>query len=485
MSGRLFVAGALVVLAAAGAARPARAQPSLASTAAWEHLGQDMPTGPDDFAFTGDAAGPTVWTLDGYGLRKLDPGGGTWTTVDHRLSAGLLHFDLFGSPPDTLFAGGVLHRSVDGGRTFREVTSPVATEGRLDSDGALARIPRGAPFAGRLVAGDPDFDGDAVVETAFVYSDDGGDTWTRAMASPQLSPFRMHAFRSGRVLAAGFYGAVLSDDGGRNFRTAPDLYESTRVSFDLTHMAVLGGFATGRAGDSAEGRVLIVGTQAGRSGDQVWASDDEGTSWRRVRTFAPESSSWGGLTAVPASAGGGPGWAVATSGYGIVSATVDGGGTWAVVGQVPEVGFINGRSNYVTATAVGPDGRLYVGTSRIGNEDSWSWKSKSRVADAIRLIVAGEAAPESDSEPVGVSMSLRPNPVAGRAEVVLSLAEAQDVRAVVHDALGRELAVIHAGLLAAGEQAVSVDTSAWPPGVYVVRVTAGGRVVSARLTVVR
>ena len=487
MSGRLLAASALVVLVVA--AGPVRAQIALTDSAAWERLGPDDSISPYDFAFTGDALDPTVWIIDVYGLMRLSPSGGAWTTVARRPFDGFLHFDLFGSPPDTLFGGGAsLYRSVDGARTFREVISPAGgNHGAISPDGALDRLPRGAPFGGRLVAGDADQN-----VPAFVYSDDGGDTWTRAETSPQVLPFRMHAFRSGRVLAAGFIGAVLSDDGGRTFRAVSGLYVSTPVSFDLTHMAVLGGFATGRAGDSTEGRVLIVGTQAGRSGKQVWASDDEGTSWRRVRAFPSESSSWGGLTAVPASAGGGPGWAVATSGRGVVSATVDGGETWAVAGQVPGVGFVNNRYVRVSATAIGPDGRLYAGTMGTGNGGTWSWRSKGRVADAIRLVVAGEAAPESEPERAGLGISVRPNPAAGRVDVVVSLAEvsdpargAQDVQVVVLDALGREVTVVHAGPIAAGERAVSVDTSAWPVGVYVVRVVAGGRVASARLVVAR
>ena len=87
--------------------------------------------------------------------------------------------------------------------------------------------------------------------------------------------------------------------------------------------------------------------------------------------------------------------------------------------------------------------------------------------------------------PDGVDVSVRPNPSQGHVEVMLSLAEAKDVRVVVFDALGREVAVVLAGPVAAGERALSVDTSAWPIGVYVVRVVAGGRTASARLVVAR
>ena len=79
---------------------------------------------------------------------------------------------------------------------------------------------------------------------------------------------------------------------------------------------------------------------------------------------------------------------------------------------------------------------------------------------------------------------MRPNPAGGRVEVVVSLTEAQAVRVVVVDALGREVAVV-LDEAAVGERVVGLDTSSWPAGVYVVRATAGAQIASVRLVVAR
>ena len=60
------------------------------------------------------------------------------------------------------------------------------------------------------------------------------------------------------------------------------------------------------------------------------------------------------------------------------------------------------------------------------------------------------------------------------------------VRAAVYDALGREVAVLHDGPLAAGTSvALSVETSALAPGVYIVRAQGESTSLTQRLTVAR
>ena len=81
------------------------------------------------------------------------------------------------------------------------------------------------------------------------------------------------------------------------------------------------------------------------------------------------------------------------------------------------------------------------------------------------LAVVGEAgtATHALSAPV-------PNPSTGRTSMTLSVAEAQAVRVTVLDALGREVAVLHDGPLAAGQlHRLVFDGSGLPAGVYVVR----------------
>lgn len=87
--------------------------------------------------------------------------------------------------------------------------------------------------------------------------------------------------------------------------------------------------------------------------------------------------------------------------------------------------------------------------------------------------------------PAGVSLSRPyPNPVTRRAELTLALDRPQHVRAVLVDALSREVALLHDGE-AVGTLALQVDGGGLAPGVYVVRVAGETFAESARLVVVR
>ncbi len=78
-----------------------------------------------------------------------------------------------------------------------------------------------------------------------------------------------------------------------------------------------------------------------------------------------------------------------------------------------------------------------------------------------------------------------PNPARGAASLTYSLAEAGAARLSVVDLLGREVAVLAEGTLAAGRHAATVETERLAPGVYVVRLTAGRATASRRLVVIR
>ena len=68
-----------------------------------------------------------------------------------------------------------------------------------------------------------------------------------------------------------------------------------------------------------------------------------------------------------------------------------------------------------------------------------------------------------------------PNPTAGRSELVLTVDVAQRVRVSAYDALGREVAVLHDGPLAAGvAHRVVLEGEGWPPGLYAVRSVGAG-----------
>jgi hypothetical protein len=64
-------------------------------------------------------------------------------------------------------------------------------------------------------------------------------------------------------------------------------------------------------------------------------------------------------------------------------------------------------------------------------------------------------------------------------------AGARDVRLVVYDLLGREVATLMNEKLAAGRYAVTFEASGLASGTYIYRLTAGDRVAAKRMTVVK
>ena len=78
-----------------------------------------------------------------------------------------------------------------------------------------------------------------------------------------------------------------------------------------------------------------------------------------------------------------------------------------------------------------------------------------------------------------------PNPTRGPVVVRFALDRPGPARLTIHDVLGREVAVVADGPHAAGPHEGALDASALTPGIYFVRLSAGGRSVTRPLTVVR
>lgn len=67
----------------------------------------------------------------------------------------------------------------------------------------------------------------------------------------------------------------------------------------------------------------------------------------------------------------------------------------------------------------------------------------------------------------------RPNPFTVSTRFEISLDEADDLTVAVHDALGRRVALLHNGMLRPGTYTLSLNASALPPGLYLIRATDG------------
>jgi hypothetical protein len=96
--------------------------------------------------------------------------------------------------------------------------------------------------------------------------------------------------------------------------------------------------------------------------------------------------------------------------------------------------------------------------------------------------VASESGAQSASATLAVPV---PNPALGDIKLTFELAEPGLVRLSVHDALGREVALVLNAVRQLGAHTVALATDGLAPGVYVVRLVAGDELATQRLTVVR
>ena len=402
---------------------------------------------------------------------------------------------------DTVLAAGLgyIRRSFDAGRTWQPIQRGDSTAGNI-----IVEIPLGYPHAGRLVAG--------TGERGMGYSDDRGSTWTHSTESSPTTYYSVKTellllppptllpgvasgrgaaaplgWPTGRIVAGGSGGITFSDSGGAT--TDPSSWFS--AGRDGKQLALVRRPDTHPLGPGP--RLLLVGTVSGDPSVSAWTSDDAGATWQR-RQFLFEPVTAPGVSRVPglfalSEAGetdpGAGGRAVAVLGLGHLYQTSDAGETWRVVGRAPAMstpaapGEPDELLTNVGVAEMGPDGRLYIGVNTIGpGPGEWMYRTAEPFA------VASEVEP-APAAPARVGVTVRPNPAGGRVEIVLTAAEARDVRVVISDALGRDVAVVLDGPVTQGERVVGVETASWPAGVYVVRATSGGQMATARLVVVR
>ena len=84
-----------------------------------------------------------------------------------------------------------------------------------------------------------------------------------------------------------------------------------------------------------------------------------------------------------------------------------------------------------------------------------------------------------------LAVASAPNPFAEAATVRVTLAAPSDVRVVVYDVLGREVAVLLDGAFEAGTHAAVFEAGTLPAGTYLYRVTAGQEAVTGRMQLAR
>lgn len=104
-------------------------------------------------------------------------------------------------------------------------------------------------------------------------------------------------------------------------------------------------------------------------------------------------------------------------------------------------------------------------------------------AAEIRFVLLVEMdAVDIDPEP---AFSVAPNPLAHTARVAFDLPYDGEATVTVFDARGREVALLARGYREAGRHVLTWDSEAFAPGVYLVRLEAGDRVLVRRMVVAR
>ena len=107
-------------------------------------------------------------------------------------------------------------------------------------------------------------------------------------------------------------------------------------------------------------------------------------------------------------------------------------------------------------------------------------------AIGAELVIGTPVADAPDAAPLALALSApAPNPARGAARLAYDLPRASPVRLAVYDALGREVAVLVDGDRPAGTHAASLDASAFPSGLYLVRLDASGEQIVRALTLAR
>ncbi|MEM8600904.1 MAG: T9SS type A sorting domain-containing protein [Bacteroidota bacterium] len=104
---------------------------------------------------------------------------------------------------------------------------------------------------------------------------------------------------------------------------------------------------------------------------------------------------------------------------------------------------------------------------------------------SIPFTVLPVLADEPGTTPFSASLSAAPNPFSASTTISLTLSATHDVEAVAYDVLGRRVAILHEGTLAAGTHPLTFEATRLPAGVYVVRVLGGGLALTQRVTLAR
>jgi hypothetical protein len=142
----------------------------------------------------------------------------------------------------------------------------------------------------------------------------------------------------------------------------------------------------------------------------------------------------------------------------------------------------------VGGLVVGPDGTFRAGHIfrdgataewRVGAFDPASGSDTPGIANTI--VVANE--PGSAQRTLALTVDA--NPAHHHVGIRYTLTEEANVRLALYDVTGREIAVVQEGSRPAGQGSAVLDATTLAPGVYVLRLTAGGASIAETITIAR
>lgn len=154
-------------------------------------------------------------------------------------------------------------------------------------------------------------------------------------------------------------------------------------------------------------------------------------------------------------------------------------GPSSYTGALKEYSFAAGHHH--TTTFVAGIGRTFY------RWDGSYVRTETLVHARVGGVVYGAASVAADPNPdhSQAELNIYPNPSGKAATATLVLGRPGHVRVVLLDVLGREVALLHDGLLRGGEHRIPLNVTTVPPGVYIVRGSAGDGAATARWVITR
>ena len=481
----------------------------------------DIGSGPDTWLLYPYHEGPGTWTLDsplsfpsGMTASGTTRFGETLDLSGHRLVTSSRHANVGG----TEGAGAVFVYTYDDSGDGWTLEATLSPDDRAHED----RFGNAVALDGdRLLATDERFRAEEQPwrSAAYVYLRDDVGIWTeeaRLIVETDSGDHSRFGFGGAATLAGDVaaVGAKSLDVDGHE--TAGGVYvfartgEAASWALDtlLTDPAPLKNtyYGTGVAlvdsvadGTPEGATLLVIGSDqddvAGPNSGAVYVHrrDPATGEWLREVSFIPHDIrgfwrlGWrvdaavrpdGTALVIAGALGAGPGGGQSPTGAAYVFAR-DPEGVWREVAKLvpsdPQPG-----SGFGVSVAITPGGMAVVGNIRRGQPTER--KGAAYVYDLSGVLpVASEAFPESSR----LALAITPNPVRQLARITYALASPGTVRLTVHDALGRQLAVLVDARQLEGAHTAAWSTDGLAAGVYLVRLATEDGVRTAPLTVVR